>query len=40
MGMDGQRHIQAALLPVKRTGTHYTWGRMGPRTGLKINKYR
>ena len=35
MGMDGQGHIQTALFPGKRTGTHYTGGWMGPRTGLK-----
>jgi len=35
MGMDGQGHIQTALLPVKRSGAHCTGGWIGHRTGLK-----
>jgi len=33
MGMGGQRHAPAALLPGKRPGTHFTGGWMGPRAG-------
>jgi hypothetical protein len=35
MGMDGQRHTWAALLPVDRNDTHHTAGWVSPRTGLK-----
>ena len=34
MGVDGQRHAPAALLPGKRRGTHYTGGCVGLRVGL------
>jgi len=34
MGVGGQRDAPAALSPEKRTGTHCTGGRVGPRTGL------
>jgi hypothetical protein len=34
MGVGGQRHAPTALPPGKRTGTNFTGGRVGPRTGL------
>jgi len=34
MWVGGQRHAPAALLAVKRPGTHYTGGWVGPRAGL------
>jgi len=34
MGVGGQRHAPAALTPGKRTGTHCTGSRVGPRAGL------
>jgi hypothetical protein len=34
MGVGGQRHASAALLPGKKPGMHCTGGRMGPRVSL------
>jgi len=34
MGVGGQRHAPAGLLPGKRPGTHCTGGCVGPRVGL------
>ena len=34
MGVAGQRHALAALLPGKRPGTHCIGGWVGPRAGL------
>ena len=34
MGVGGQRHAPAALLPRKRPSTHCTGGWLGPRVGL------
>ena len=36
MGMGDQRHAPAALSPGKRTRTHCTGGRVGPRTCLHV----
>jgi hypothetical protein len=36
MGVDGQRHAFAALLPGKRPGTHCVGGWVGPRGVLDI----
>ena len=33
-GVRGQRHAPAAFYPRERTGTHFTGGWMGQRTGL------
>ena len=33
--MDVYRHTLAALPPEKRYSIHYTWGLVGPRTGLE-----
>jgi len=35
MGMGGRRHVQAALPPGKRAGTHCIGGWLGPRAGLE-----
>jgi hypothetical protein len=32
--VDGQPHAPAALPPVKKPGTHFIGGRVGPRTGV------
>jgi hypothetical protein len=34
MGVRGQRHTPALLLPGKRPGTHFTGDRVGPRADL------
>jgi len=34
MGVGGQRHAPAALLPENRLGTHFIGGWLGPRAGL------
>jgi hypothetical protein len=34
MGVGGQRHAPAALLPGKRLGTHCVGGWVGPRASL------
>ena len=34
MGVGGQRHAQAALLPGKKPGTHCIGDSVGPRAGL------
>jgi len=38
MGVGGQRHAPAALLPGERAGTHSVGGWMGPRAGLDGRK--
>jgi len=34
MGIGGQRQTQAASLPEKEAGTHYTGGCVGPKASL------
>jgi hypothetical protein len=34
MGVGGQRHAPAVLLPGKRLATHFTGGPLGPKAGL------
>jgi len=38
--MSGQQHVQAAIYPWERPGTHFTEGWVGPRAGLEGEKSR
>ena len=39
MGVGGQRHTPAALLPGKRPGTHFTGGWVGPMVTIKTSAF-